>query len=90
MEQQRNAFHELGIETQLLEDFLASLAPYKPKSLPQFPPPESLYKKKFAFLPAPLVVLQKSRRATDPVVSCSKQKTDMPRKESTTMCMNYK
>ncbi len=66
MEQQKGAFHELGIESQLLEDFLLSMSPFRPKVPPQFPPPECLYKKRFAFLPAPLSVLQKTRRSTDP------------------------
>ena len=51
-----------------MEDFLSEMAPFKAKS-PQFPSPETLYKKKFAFLSAPLLTLQKTRRATDPTPS---------------------
>jgi len=66
LEQQKKAFYDLNIESTLLQDFLEEMGPYKSKGQPEFPPPETIFRKKFAFLSAPLIVLQKSRRGTDP------------------------
>jgi len=54
MEQQRSAYYDLGLDSMPFDDFLLTIAPFKSKTLPQFPPPEKLYEKKFAFLNSPL------------------------------------
>jgi hypothetical protein len=77
MEQQKNAFYDLGIELQSLEDFMQMLAPFKSKTTSQFPPPEQLYKKKFSFLPAPIIVLQKTQKMGDSATK-SPVKKDSP------------
>ena len=50
MEQQKDAFHKLGLETESLEDFARTMAQFKSKTVTQFPLPETIFKKKFLFL----------------------------------------
>ncbi len=50
MEQQRQAYRDLRLHELTPEAFKLQMAPYRPKVPPQFPPPEALYDKEFAFL----------------------------------------
>jgi hypothetical protein len=81
MEQQKNAFHKLGLESELLEDFIRSMAPFKSKSTPQFPLPEFIFKKKFLFLTAPLTILQKTSPKPKEKTPESAKETEQTKKE---------
>eukprot|EP00829_Urostomides_striatus_P008379 TRINITY_DN19218_c0_g1_i1.p2 TRINITY_DN19218_c0_g1~~TRINITY_DN19218_c0_g1_i1.p2 ORF type:complete len:225 (+),score=32.39 TRINITY_DN19218_c0_g1_i1:2-676(+) len=81
MEQQKNAFHKLGLESELLEDFIRSMAPFKSKSTPQFPLPEFIFKKKFLFLTAPLTILQKTSPKPKEKTQESAKETEQTKKE---------
>jgi hypothetical protein len=69
MEQQKDAFHKLGLDNLSLEDFSKSLAQYKAKSVAEFPPPENIYKKRFPFLPAPLIEMLGQKKAQVPAAN---------------------
>lgn len=81
MEQQKNAFHKLGLESEPLEDFIRSMAPFKSKTAPQFPLPEFIFKKKFLFLTAPLAVLQKTSPKPKEKTQEGPKETEQAKKE---------
>ncbi len=61
-EQQKSAFYSQHIDSLFPQDLEDLVAKLKPKKSAQFPPPEHIYKKRFAFLPTTLAVLQASKK----------------------------
>lgn len=60
--QQEKAFYELGIENVPLEEFMNSVPFVNDMRKPEFPSPETIYTKKFNFLSAPLINMQRSKK----------------------------
>lgn len=81
MEQQRNAFQQLGFVSISYEEFLESMSPFKSKTPPHFPLPENIYKKKFPFLGASLLSLQREKKEIS-LLPISNKAKDSGKKES--------
>jgi len=62
LEQQEEAFYAHNFYTFQLSELETYLDKYKSKKETQFPPPRYIYEKDFAFLQAPLRILQKDMK----------------------------
>ena len=72
LEQQKKAFYEHQFHLLPLEELEQIVAPYKPIKSAEFPPPSTIYTKKFTFLSAPLKVIQQRKARPYKITSSPK------------------
>ena len=80
-EQQRSAFYSQHFDVLTLQELEEYVARFRPKKEGQFPQAEYIFKKKFAFLPATLTVLQSRKKAVVAEKTVSKQVLTLPEKK---------